>query len=448
MSAAAAAASHSASLLKRGGLPLLTNVASNPYAPAGKWILGTAGMVVGMVHVGGLTRLTQSGLSMTDWSVVGTLPPLNRREWQTEFERYKQYPEWQQRQSMTLREFQYIYAWEYGHRMLGRCVGVAFVVPWLYFTARGKIPKGYQPRMVALLGMGASQGLVGWWMVRSGLGDDRRDDRREIRVKPVRLAVHLSMAVLTYGALLWTGLDLLSLPHKDVVDRIRQQLGADKALAAAFRRLSRIRTGSFALVGVTGITVASGALVAGNDAGRAYNTFPKMLQDRWIPSANELWELQPKWRNLVENTATVQLNHRLLGTVTATTALSLASYGLWNFPSSTASATKAAAAAVLTPQARRGLVAVGVAAVGQYALGVSALLYYVPISLAALHQLGSVALFTSGVYLAHSLRYAARPARIQQVGRAVVAAASAGAKSGNGGGAATVGRAAVSLPSK
>ena len=115
-------------------------------------------------------------------------------EWQAEFRRYQEFPEWQQRKSMTLDEFKFIYAWEYGHRMLGRCVGLVFAVPWMYFTARGMIPKGYQPRMFALLAMGGTQGLVGWWMVKSGLGDDRRGDSKEIRVKPIRLATHLSMA--------------------------------------------------------------------------------------------------------------------------------------------------------------------------------------------------------------------------------------------------------------
>ena len=147
----------------------LFQATGNPYAATGGWIIGTAGLVVGMIHVGGITRLTQSGLSMTSWSPLGTLPPMSNGEWQTEFDRYKSFPEWQQRQSMNLSEFQYIYAWEYGHRMLGRFVGLAFCVPWAYFSLRGQIPPGYQGRMVGLLGMGGTQGLVGWWMVKSGL---------------------------------------------------------------------------------------------------------------------------------------------------------------------------------------------------------------------------------------------------------------------------------------
>ena len=133
---------------------MLTKGAQNQYAPVGKWLMGTAGMVVGMIHVGGVTRLTQSGLSMTTWTPLGSLPPITQDEWQEEFARYKQYPEWQQRKSMTLDEFKFIYGWEYGHRMLGRVVGLVFVAPWVYFTARGMIPKGYQPRMLGSVSHG------------------------------------------------------------------------------------------------------------------------------------------------------------------------------------------------------------------------------------------------------------------------------------------------------
>lgn len=399
MSATAATASAAAAgSLVKTGLPALTHVSHNAYANTGKWILGTAASVIGMIHVGGVTRLTQSGLSMTTWSPLGSLPPLDRQQWEVEFERYKSFPEWSQRQSMTLSEFQYIYAWEYGHRMLGRCVGLIFVMPWMYFTARGKIPQGYQGRMLGLLTMGGTQGLVGWWMVKSGLGDDRRGDKNEIRVKPVRLATHLSMAVATYGALLWTGLDILGLPHKEKM----VQMATDEAKKIgqdALKRAARLRTGSLHLTALTGLTIVSGALVAGNDAGRAFNTFPTM-DGEWVPS--EIADLQPWYRNLTENTATVQFNHRLLGVSTAVGAIGLAGVGLLT-------AASPARRALLTPQARIGLMALGASAAGQMTLGITTLLYYVPISLAAAHQMGSIVVFTSGVYLAHSLRYA-RPA--------------------------------------
>jgi cytochrome c oxidase assembly protein subunit 15 len=155
------------------GLPYISSSALNPYAPVAKWILGTSTLVAGMVHVGGITRLTKSGLSMTDWKPLGSLPPMNNTEWMTEFDRYKSFPEWQQRKSMTLDEFKYIFYWEWGHRMFGRVVGLCFAVPWGYFAIKGRIPPGYSNRMKLLFAMGGTQGLIGWWMVKSGLGDNR-----------------------------------------------------------------------------------------------------------------------------------------------------------------------------------------------------------------------------------------------------------------------------------
>jgi len=384
-------------LLKRG-LTMATKVSDNKYAPTGKWILGTAGMVVGMIHIGGVTRLTQSGLSMTTWSTLGSLPPITMEEWEVEFSRYKTFPEWQQRKDMTLSDFKFIYGWEYGHRMLGRAVGVAFIVPWTYFTIRGLVPSGYQKRMWGLVTMGGVQGLVGWWMVKSGLGDDRLDDRNEIRVRPIRLTTHLCMAVATYGALVWTGLDILGIKHE------RKHLAelASKMGKGALHAASRIRTGSLMLTGLTAVTVASGALVAGNDAGRAYNTFPTM-DGEWIPSG--IADLTPWHKNLIENTATVQFNHRVLGITTAAVAGTLVGFGLLG-SSAAGGATAAAATTFLTPQARKGLMAIGVTTAAQVTLGITALLNYVPIELAAAHQLGSIAVFTSSLYTAHSLRYA------------------------------------------
>ncbi|GKY95521.1 hypothetical protein MPSEU_000513800 [Mayamaea pseudoterrestris] len=390
----------SASPLITKGLPLLTSK-SNPYAPVGKWLFGTAGMVIGMIHVGGVTRLTKSGLSMTDWTPLGSLPPITDAEWQIEFDRYKQFPEWEQRKSMTLDDFKFIYFWEYAHRMLGRVTGLVFALPWMYFTARGKIPVGFQKNMVGLFAMGGTQGLVGWWMVKSGLGDDRRGDRLEIRVQPVRLASHLTMALVTYGALLWTGLEVFCIPHAKTLPE-----QAAKLSKKALQQASRLRVGAMGLTGLTALTVASGALVAGNDAGRAFNTWPKMGDD-WIPP--DMNELKPWRRNLTENSATVQFNHRVLGTVTAATALSIAAIGL-----------NRTRAAILTPQVRQGMYGIAVAATGQFALGVTTLLTYVPIPLAAAHQLGSVVVFTSAIYSAHALRYA-RPAlaRSAQILKAV-----------------------------
>ena len=253
--------------------------------------------------------------------------------------------------------------------------------------------------MVALASMGGTQGLVGWWMVKSGLGDDRRGDSKEIRVRPIRLAAHLSMAVATYGALLWTGWDVLSLPYQSTLKDQVSKMSSD-----AFRVARRLRPVSILLTASTAATIVSGALVAGNDAGRAFNTWPKM-DDDWIPE--ELYELEPFSRNLTEHTATVQFHHRVLASCTAATAIALSAWGLLR-------------AALVTPQVRNGLIAVGVAATGQFTLGIATLVHYVPLGLAAAHQVGSLVVFTSSLYLAHALRYA-RPA-LRSVTRSAAAA--------------------------
>jgi len=402
-------------------LPYLTKLAANPHASVGKWILSTGGLVAGMVHVGGVTRLTKSGLSMTDWKPLGGLPPLTAEEWEVEFERYRQFPEWQQRQSMTLEEFKYIFYWEWGHRMLGRTVGLAFMMPWAYFAVRGRIPAGYHGRMVTLFAMGGTQGLVGWWMVKSGLDDNRRGDRHEIRVSPYRLAAHLGMAVATYGTLVYTGLGILSVPNDAAAASASSKLQqlAQNLSSSAMAHARKLRIGSVGVTGLTFATILSGAFVAGNDAGNAYNTFPKM-NDQWIPREDMVNPtLEPRWRNMFETTATVQWNHRVLGTSTAVSALTLAGLGLAH----------PAARSAVTPQARRGLQVLGGVAVGQMSLGIATLLNYVPLGLAAAHQLGSLAVLTSGLYVAHSLRYAS-PVLIRGAVRKVATAASSSAATG------------------
>mmetsp|Transcript_28436 Transcript_28436/g.42031 ORF Transcript_28436/g.42031 Transcript_28436/m.42031 type:complete len:436 (+) Transcript_28436:90-1397(+) len=382
----------------------------------GSWLLGTAGVVVGMIHVGGLTRLTSSGLSMTTWSPLGTLPPLSLDEWREEFARYQQFPEYQQRQTMTLSEFQYIYAWEYGHRMLGRFVGIVYVVPWMVLSYRGMIQKVAvsQSRLLLLGGMGATQGLVGWWMVKSGLGDNRRSDQNQIKVKPIRLMTHLSMAMATYGTLCWTAWDVLRAPSTTVesVQKLLLQNNNTNTLA----QLRNVRQGSLVVAGLTALSIVTGALVAGNDAGRAYNSWPKMTDEEWI--APEVWssssnnnkKATPSWQHYVcDDTATTQFHHRLLGQVTGVTALSVVAYGLLT-------------RRVPVVQIRQGLMAMGLATTAQVTLGITTLLYHVPISLAALHQLGSVVVLTSSLYTLHVcqsvLKHSSVRKAIQQVAAA------------------------------
>lgn len=218
------------------------------------------------------------------------------------------------------------------------------------------------------------------------------------------------MAVATYGCLLWTAFDIFTIPHTQerMVEQVKVAISNN---TNALRQATRLRTTSLALMGLTIITITSGAIVAGNDAGRAFNTWPKM-DGEWIPST--ILELSPWYRNSLENTATVQWTHRMLGQATAAVAVYVAWTGLLR-PQASASA--AAKALLLTPQARTGLYAVAIAATGQMALGVVTLLNYVPLSLAAAHQLGSIVVFTSSLYLAHSLRYA-RPAIVRAVAAA------------------------------
>ena len=327
--------------------------------------------------------------------------------------------------------------------MMGRVVGLVFGTGWIYFTwihrppaiAAGTatatietnniipkaitsaIPPGYQSRLALLFAMGGTQGLVGWWMVKSGLGEDRRGDRNEIRVSPYRLASHLGMAVGTYSLLVWTGLGALSFPIDSyasaaITGSKSTKEGAASALSVlqqytkslspnALRHAQKVRMGVLSTVGLTGLTILSGAFVAGNDAGNAYNTYP-LMNDQWIPLEDMIDpEKVPKWRNMFETTATVQWNHRVLGTCTALSAVGVAGYGLLH-------PLGRAAKASTTPQVRRGLISLGTAATAQMSLGIATLLNYVPISLAATHQLGSLVVLTCGLYTAHSLRYASR----------------------------------------
>ena len=424
----------------------------NPYRPIGQYVSVVAGMVIAMISIGGITRLTQSGLSMTSWTLTGSIPPWTSEEWQQEFQIYQQYPEYQQRTSMTLSDFQYIYFWEYGHRMMGRLIGMVYILPYVYFSMTRQIPKGYHPRFVLIGSIGLLQGFVGWWMVQSGLTQDRFQDTHEIRVKPLRLTTHLFMAITTYSLLLYTALDMYRYPM------IVHPSSTTSAVAATslpphqqhmkdmLRILSRSSIGMIAL---TLITILSGALVAGNDAGRAYNTFPKM-NDEWFPS-NYFGEPQSRssdeddsndsdqngtdaplttttsttngmsvFKNFYENTATVQFNHRFCGMTTALSGISLSLYGLYRiYPSILSSSIGSSSTTISTatpgsilkvnpslllPSVRTGLLAIGMAVTGQFTLGVTTLMMYVPISLAALHQIGSIVVLTSSIYLLHTTR--------------------------------------------
>lgn len=342
----------------------ITSSNLNSLKPLGYWMFGLAGMVYGMVVLGGVTRLTRSGLSMVEWKPQGSLPPLSEEEWNIEFNKYKQYPEYKiMNQGMTLDEFKYIYLMEWSHRMWGRLIGFAFAVPCVYFAARGLIPKPLYGRLALLFGLGGSQGMIGWWMVKSGLEEPQ--DRTVPRVSPYRLATHLISAFAIYSMLLKTGFDLIS-PAPVVTQSIIKSLPI----------VGKLRVLSLVSATLIGITAFSGAFVAGNDAGHAFNDWPFMA-GRWVPEG--ILEMQPTIRNFFENSATVQFDHRLLAYTTLISTSVL--YALAKRPDVWKQ---------LPKQVRASIGSMGGMALLQLLLGISTLIMYVPTSLAATHQVSFI----------------------------------------------------------
>jgi cytochrome c oxidase assembly protein subunit 15 len=272
-------------------------VSARPFALA-RWLYVVAALIVAMVAIGGITRLTESGLSITQWKPIsGIIPPLNDAQWQAEFANYQRIPEYQQiNHGMTLAGFQAIFFWEYAHRLLGRVIGLAFAVPLLWFAVRRQIPRGYGPRLVALLALGGLQGAIGWWMVASGLSV--RTD-----VSHVRLAVHLSAALLILGGIVWTALDLADLGRSPL---------------ARPARLRPLAAGALLLLAVQ---IVLGAFTAGLDAGYAFSSWP-LMGDAFFPADAPM--LDPAWRNAVDNPVVVQFIHRWFAFAAAAGVLWLA----------------------------------------------------------------------------------------------------------------------------
>jgi heme a synthase len=317
------------------------------------WLYAVAALVLAMVLVGGATRLTESGLSITEWQpVMGALPPLSQDQWQSEFEKYQAIPQYHELNSgMTLAAFKTIYWWEWTHRLLGRLIGAAFLLPLLWFLWRGWIAPGLSGRLWLIFGLGALQGAVGWWMVASGLAD-------RVEVSQYRLATHLVLACLIYVALLWTAQRLPDAPPRPTPFRIRAS-----ALGLLILVLAQIYLG---------------ALVAGLRAGYVYNTWP-LIDGAAVPDAARLLLQTPLWRNFFENTLTVQFDHRMLA------------YAIWILAllhvldvARTRNASLLGSAAI-----------VAVAVTLQAALGIWTLLLRVPIDLALLHQATAMLLLTA-----------------------------------------------------
>jgi cytochrome c oxidase assembly protein subunit 15 len=334
------------------------------------WLYVVAALIFAMVVVGGATRLTESGLSITEWQpVTGTLPPLSEAQWQTEFQKYQAIPQYRQLNAgMSLADFKTIYWWEWVHRLIGRVIGVIFFVPFVWFLWRGWIPRNRRAGLWTILALGALQGAIGWWMVASGLAD-------RVEVSQYRLATHLVLACLIYAAVVWTG--------------IRWQ---EERADSPFPEITKsappltIRAGAMGLVVLLLVQIYLGALVAGLRAGRAYNTWP-LIDGGLVPQSARLFFDVPAWRNFFENPLTVQFDHRMLGYVIGLLAL----LQLFNVAKLVKRDTIFTSAAL-----------VAAAVIVQVALGIWTLLSAAALPLALLHQ--ATAMITLTLAVVHAAR--------------------------------------------
>jgi cytochrome c oxidase assembly protein subunit 15 len=343
-------------VLDRLDAPTMHRAAADTFAPVRAWLWCVAVLVFLMVVVGGATRLTESGLSITEWKLVsGVVPPLNVAQWQAAFAEYRKIPQYSQLfPDMTLGRFQFIYAFEWFHRLLGRLVGVAFALPLAWFWWRGALPAGLKLKLVGLLGLGALQGVVGWWMVSSGLSE-------RVEVSQYRLAVHLLLASLTYAALVW----------------LAAGLGRHRSVAAG----AGLRFAASGIVLLVFLQIGLGALVAGLRAGLTYNTWP-LMDGRIAPPIEHLFVLTPFWKNFFETIPLVQLQHRLVAYVVLAVALLHA----W--------AARAYGATIAT----RAMVLAGFVLL-QASIGVMTLLLVVPLWAGLLHQ--ATAMLVLGTAVVH-----------------------------------------------
>ncbi len=321
--------------------------------PVAIWLFIMCALVALMVMVGGATRLTDSGLSIVEWRpVTGAVPPLSEAAWLAEFEKYKTIPEYEQvNWGMSLADFKEIYWWEWGHRFLGRLIGIAFLVPFLWFAATKRINRALGVKLAGILLLGGAQGALGWWMVSSGLSG-------RVDVSQYRLAAHLALAVLLFAMMFWLALDLVSR-----------------------RKEMRSNLSPFAMALALGVFLQMilGAFVAGLRAGRVFNTWP-LMDGAFFP--NGYFADAPRWQDLFETAAAVQFNHRL-------GAYLLAAATLWLYLGARRTRLKRRAQILLA------------AVVMQIALGVWTVLAATPIALGLAHQAGAILVLAAALFLAH-----------------------------------------------
>jgi cytochrome c oxidase assembly protein subunit 15 len=376
------------------------------------WLLFCCGMIFLMIVIGGVTRLTLSGLSITEWQLVtGTLSPLSEASWAVEFDKYKQIPQYRQvNAAMTLAEFKSIYWWEYVHRLWGRLIGFAYALPLIYFLVRRLVPRPLALPLAGIFLLGGAQGALGWYMVQSGLAE-------RVSVSQYRLVAHLVLALAIYAATLWIALGILSqartrLPSPPfrgeregpVAKRWEGEVGVGqrsgiphltpahsappwpKGGGEGVKIASGWRRAAEAIIALVALTIVAGGFVAGLQAGLTYNTFP-LMDGSLVPAGYT--QMQPFVLNWFENVAAVQFNHRLLATTTAAAVILL-----W----------LAGQRVGLARPARLALHALLAAVALQFALGVATLLLVVPVALGAAHQAGAVALLTAALVFRHQLR--------------------------------------------
>lgn len=339
-----------------------------PAAPAtsrgvAAWLLVVAGLVLAMVTVGGATRLTGSGLSITEWQpILGAIPPLNEPDWLVAFEKYRQIAQYKLvNKGMSLDAFKFIYWWEWSHRQLGRFIGVAFALPFLGFALAGALPRRLTPKLLGLFVLGGLQGAMGWYMVQSGLSE-------RISVSHYRLAAHLVLAAVIFAGLVWVALDALG------QDRVRL-----RTLSGHARTLAGL------LVVLVLLQICLGAFVAGTNAGLSHNTWP-LMDGRLIPSG--LFAISPAWLNLFENVATIQFDHRLLAYVLTV----LAVWQGWHAWSRADDEHVRASGALL-----------GLLVLAQVGIGIWTLLAMVPLWLGLLHQAVAFVLLGVAVWHCHAI---------------------------------------------
>ncbi|MFT6300196.1 MAG: cytochrome c oxidase assembly protein subunit 15 [Saprospiraceae bacterium] len=327
------------------------------------WLLFCAGMIFCMIILGGITRLTDSGLSMVEWKpLVGIIPPLNAQDWQDSFDKYKLFPEYQKvNKGMHISEYKSIFMYEYLHRILGRIIGVIFLIPFLFFYFTNRIKKNLTPKLAAIFILGGLQGLLGWYMVKSGLINNPD-------VSQYRLTAHLGNAVIIYSYILWVAFGLMEEMREPFV---KSSINISQA----------IKTTAYTITALLFLMILSGGLVAGTRAGLAYSTFP-LMGETFIPPG--LYNMSPVWLSAFEDVTTIQFNHRMFAYILLVVISSFSFVGFYRLKSA---------------RLRAGLVCLIALLIAQVSLGIATIVMHVPLLYAAAHQGTAIALLTASLFM-------------------------------------------------